>query len=134
MDQNSLRTAFDAFVDAFARGDGGALFALFDEDCEIFDEDIPFRLTKEAFQRHVGFHVANNERLEWWPKNVSAVVAGTTGVTAGHATFRGKPRDGGFRQRFLIFSMGWTWASDAWRIVQFDLSSIDGHVVGASPG
>ncbi len=45
--------------------------------------------------------------FEWWPRGLNFLVIGDTGHVSGFSTFRGKPRDPGFRQRFMGFSHTW---------------------------
>jgi len=47
---------------------------------------------------------------------VSVKVWRTTGHTSGFSTFRGKPRDTEFRQRFMGVTITWADIDEAWRI------------------
>ena len=57
---------------------------------------------------------------------------GATGIVSDYATFRGKPKDAGFRQRFMGFTQ--TWINDSsWRLVCWHQGPLHGQIDGASP-
>ena len=100
----------------------------------IFDEDIPWRFSKADFVDHIAFHVPLWESFRWVPREVRFQVRGTTGLVSGYATFRGKPRDSGFRQRFMGFTQTWLDEGAGFRLVCWHQGPLLGQIEGASPG
>lgn len=130
-----LRAAFEAMVAALGRGDLDGFYGLILSDAAIFDEDIPFRVDRAGFQDHIAFHTSGIwEGFGWKPYDVRFARAGATGVAAGFAMFRGKPKDSGFRLRPMMFSQGWTRRAEGWRLASWQQSPIVGHVTEQSPG
>ena len=131
----SLEAAFEALTAALARGDLDAFYGVMLPDAMIMDEDLPFRVDKAGFQAHIAFHGPDNwEGFAWKPSSPRFAVSGSTGVVAGFAMFRGKPRDAGFRLRPMLFSQGWTQAASGWRLASWQQSPVIGHVTTQSPG
>lgn len=130
-----LEAAFKDWTRALNQGDLDAFWAYFDEDSETLDEDYPWRMTKAEFIDHIGFHTRDKlwEFFEWVPREVNVKSWGTTGHVSGFSTFRGKPRDAGFRQRFMGFTIAWHHAEGSWRVVSWHQSPLIGRIVGASP-
>ena len=130
-----LEAAFKDWTRALNQGDLDAFWAYFDEDSETLDEDYPWRMTKAEFIDHIGFHTRDKlwEFFEWVPREVNVKSWGTTGHISGFSTFRGKPRDAGFRQRFMGFTITWRHAEGSWRVVSWHQSPLLGRIVGASP-
>jgi ketosteroid isomerase-like protein len=129
----TLEDAFGQWRSALNSGDLDAFYALMDDAMVIFDEDIPWRFSKADFVDHIAFHVPLWESFQWVPRELRFQAHGTTGVISGYATFRGKPRDAGFRQRFMGFTQ--TWVNDArgWRLVCWHQGPLHGQIDGASP-
>lgn len=73
------------------------------------------------------------EFFQWLPRDVEAKTWGLTGNVSGFSTFRGKPRDAGFRQRFMGFTIGWHHTGETWQIVSWHQSVLAGRIEGASP-
>ena len=73
------------------------------------------------------------ESFEWRPRELHFVVIGDTGHVSGFATFRGKPRDAGFRQRFMGFTQTWVRQEGAWKLLCWHQSPLLGRIAGASP-
>jgi ketosteroid isomerase-like protein len=135
MSIETLRSAFDSLTAALAKGDLPGFYGMMLPDAVIMDEDLPFRVDRAGFQAHIAFHTQDNwESFAWRPHDVRFAVAGNTGVAAGFAMFRGKPRDAGFRLRPMMFSQGWTREKDTWRLASWQQSPIVGHVTAQSPG
>jgi len=130
-----LEAAFKDWTRALNQGDLDTFWAYFDEASETLDEDYPWRMTKAEFIDHIGFHTRDKlwEFFEWVPREVQVKVWGTTGHVSGFSTFRGKPRDAGFRQRFMGFTIAWYHAEGYWRLVSWHQSPLLGRIVGASP-
>lgn len=131
-----LEAAFKDWTRALNEGDLDAFWSYFDEDSETLDEDYPWRMSKAEFVDHIAFHAGGDglwEFFQWVPREVNVKVWGTTGHVSGFSTFRGKPRDAGFRQRFMGFTIGWYHANGAWRLVCWHQSPLLGRIVGASP-
>lgn len=131
-----LEATFKDWTRALNEGDLNAFYAYFDENSETLDEDYPWRMSKAEFMDHIGFHTKGKglwESFEWIPREVAAKVWGTTGHVSGFSTFRGKPRDAGFRQRFMGFTTTWYHANGAWRLVSWHQSPLLGRIIGASP-
>jgi ketosteroid isomerase-like protein len=131
----SLETAFAALTNALATGDLEAFYNAMLPNAVIMDEDLPFRVDKAGFQGHIAFHGPDNwEGFAWKPQDMRFAVTGETGVVAGFAMFRGKPKDAGFRLRPMMFSQGWIKQSTAWKLAHWHQSPIIGHTTGQSPG
>jgi len=62
-----------------------------------------------------------------------AICIGDAGHVSGYSTFRGKPRDCGFRQRFMGFTHTWVREQGAWKLLCFHQSPLEARIVGASP-
>ena len=106
MDIQSLEAAFHAWKDGLNTGDLDAFWQAFDAEAEILDEDFPWRMDLDDFKDHIAFHAGGKgmwESFEWKPREMHFKVFGETGHVSGFSTFRGKPRDAGFRQRFMGF-------------------------------
>ena len=129
----SLQSAFEQLCAALKAGELDAFYAALDDDIVIFDEDSPWRLSKMDFAEHVGFHVTVWESFAWLPREVKFQTVGNTGIVSGYATFRGKPKDAGFRQRFMGFTQTWINDGMRWRMVCWHQSPLQGQIDGASP-
>lgn len=142
MEQPGTREGLDAAFREWARtlneGELDAHYAFYDADSEILDEDYPWRMSKDDFIDHIGFHAAGGgkgvwEFFQWIPREVNVKTWGTTGHVSGFSTFRGKPRDAGFRQRFMGFTITWHYADGRWHLVSWHQSVLLGRIDGASP-
>ena len=100
MDEKSLRTRFEYILDCFEKGDGEAYMATLDPGYTMFDEDIPFRLDKAAYQRHFELIVPHLENIQFIARDTRFAVHGQAGVIDGYYDFRNKPKDSGYRIRF----------------------------------
>ncbi len=132
-DSASLEHAFRAWTDAFNSGAVDTAYGMMDDEMVIFDEDIPWRFSKAEFQDHIVFHVALWESFAWVPRELRFQVHGETGIVSGFSTFRGKPRDAGFRQRFMCFTQAWVPDGESWRMVSWQQGVLKGQIDGASP-
>lgn len=132
-DSASLETAFVAWRDAFNTGDLEAAYKAMDDTMVLFDEDIPWRFSKAEFADHVLFHIPNWESFAWVPREMRYQVHGETGIVSGYATFRGKPKDAGFRQRFMCFTQTWVKDGGGFRMVCWHQGPLHGQIDGASP-
>lgn len=133
---SSLEAAFNDWTRALNEGDLDAFWTYFDEESETLDEDYPWRMTKDEFIDHINFHAGGKglwEHFQWLPREVNVKVWGTTGHVSGYSTFRGKPRDAGFRQRFMGFTITWFFGDDGWRVACWHQSPLMGRIEGASP-
>jgi len=131
----SLKTAFEGWAKALNTGDLDTFWAWFDKNCEVLDEDYPWRMNRAEFIDHIGFHSRDLwEFFEWIPREVKIQVRGTTGHVSGFSTFRGKPRDAGFRQRHMGFTITWFHDSSGWHLLSWHQSPLAGRILGASPG
>jgi ketosteroid isomerase-like protein len=132
---STLKEAFDALTRALAIGDLARFYGLIRPDAVIMDEDLPFRVDRAGFEDHIAFHGPLNwEGFAWKPHDIRFVENGATGLVAGFAMFRGKPKDSGFRLRPMMFSQGWSCGSEGWRITTWHQSPVVGHVSVPSPG
>ena len=135
----SLQQVFNDWSAALNEGRLDDFYAYFHADADILDEDFPWRMTKADFIDHIGFHATSNggqgvwEYFQWIPRELHIVVVGHTGHVAGFSTFRGKPRDCGFRQRFMGFTLTWAFVDDAWTLLCWHQSVLAGRIDGASP-
>jgi ketosteroid isomerase-like protein len=130
-----LEASFLALRDALAKGDLDGFYGAMLPDAVIMDEDLPFRVYKAGFQNHIAFHGPGNwEGFAWQPQDMRYTEAGETGVVAGFAMFRGKPRDSGYRLRPMMFTQGWVKQGAGWKLASWHQSPIVGHVTGQSPG
>ena len=132
-DTASLESAFKAWAAALSGGALDAFYKMMDDQMVIFDEDIPWRFSKADFEDHIAFHVNLWESFEWVPRDLRYQVYGDTGIVSGYSTFRGKPKDAGFRQRFMCFTQTWVRDADAWRLVCWQQGVLQGQIEGASP-
>jgi hypothetical protein len=73
------------------------------------------------------------EFFQWIGRDINVKVWETTGSVSGFSTFRGKPRDAGFRQRFMGFTQAWYHDGSSWRLVSWHQSVLAGRIDGASP-
>ena len=142
MEQPATVEGLDATFGEWARtlnaGELDAHYAFYDADAEILDEDYPWRMDKEEFIDHIGFHASGGgkgmwEFFQWIPRETNVKVWGTTGHVSGFSTFRGKPRDAGFRQRFMGFTLTLHHADGGWKVVSWHQSVLLGRIQGASP-
>lgn len=133
---DAVDAAFLALVNALKTADLDGFYASMHPDFIMIDEDSPFRMSKREFQDHIGFHVSGMwDSFEWLPVATEARAFGDSGLVMGRATFRGKPRDAGFRIRHLLFAQTWTrGAAGDWKLLLWHQSPVDGHIVGVSPG
>jgi hypothetical protein len=131
-----LEASFKEWTQALNTANLAVFWGYFHEDCETLDEDYPWRMTKAEFVDHIAFHTRGQglwEFFEWLPREVNYRVWGTTGHTSGFSTFRGKPRDDGFRQRFMGFTQTWVHAGGGWKLVCWHQSPLLGRILNASP-
>ena len=131
-----LETTFNDWMRGLNEGDLDAFWRVFHEDAEILDEDFPWRMNKEDFMDHIDFHAGGEglwESFEWKPRELHFRVIGNTGHVSGFATFRGKPRDAGFRQRFMGFTQTWVRHDGNWLLVCWHQSPLLGRILEASP-
>ena len=135
-----LSDAFDDWTNALNAGDLKSFYNFFDARSEILDEDYPWRMNKEEFVDHIGFHagITGNpavwEHFKWIPRDVEAKIWNkTTGNVSGFSTFRGKPVDAGFRQRFMGFTTSWYHDGKTWKLISWHQSVLAGRIAGASP-
>ncbi len=135
MDTTSLETAFKNLTDALSKGDLPGFYGVMLPDAMIMDEDLPFRVDKAGFKDHISFHGPDNwENFAWKPQDMHFARAGDTGVIAGFAMFRGKPKNAGFRLRPMMFTQGWALSDGRWKLASWHQSPVIGHVTGQSPG
>lgn len=137
-DPKDLRAAFEDWLDGLASGDLERFWGYAHERAEFLDEDYPWRLDKQEFIDHIDFHVSGGgqglwEFFQWLPRELNFTVIGTTGHVSGYSTFRGKPRDAGFRQRFMGFTQTWVNAEGGWKLLCWHQSVLAGRIDGASP-
>ena len=135
-DRQSLEAAFHAWKDGLNSGDLDAFWQAFDAEAEILDEDFPWRMDLDDFKDHIAFHAGGKgmwEAFEWKPREMHFKVFGETGHVSGFSTFRGKPRDAGFRQRFMGFTLTWVYRDGAWKLVCWHQSPLIGRILEASP-
>ena len=130
---NSTEEAFNAWQGALNSGDLDTFYSLMAEDMVIFDEDIPWRFSKEDFVNHIAFHGEMWESFAWVPRELRFQERGDTGIVSGYATFRGKPKDAGFRQRFMGFTQTWLRADEGYRMICWHQGPLHGQIDGASP-
>ena len=130
---NNLQTVFETWTNALNTGELKAFYDLMDDDMVIFDEDIPWRFSKDDFESHIGFHVPNWESFEWIPREMRYQTRETTGIVSGYSTFRGKPKDCGFRQRFMTFTQTWLKRKEVWSLICWHQGPLHGQIDGASP-
>ncbi len=130
----SLEKAFTAWREALDGGDLNTFYGMMAADLVIFDEDIPWRFDKADFVDHIAFHLPLWESFKWVPRELRFQSRGTTGIVSGYATFRGKPRDCGFRMRFMGFTQTWVEDGGKWTLVCWHQGPLAGQIDGASPG
>ena len=130
----STEEAFEAWGAALNSGDLDAFYGMMADDMVIFDEDIPWRFSKADFVDHIAFHVGVWEAFEWVPREIRVQERGAVGIVSGYATFRGKPKDSGFRLRFMGFTQTWVRDGDSLQLVCWHQGPLHGQIDGASPG
>ena len=133
MDEKSLRTRFEYILDCFEKGDGEAYMATLDPGYTMFDEDIPFRLDKAAYQRHFELIAQHLENIQFIARDTRFAVHGQAGVIDGYYDFRNKPKDSGYRIRFGRHTMTLAWKDGNWMVIAWHLSTILGATEKASP-
>lgn len=134
MSASLLTNAFNNMTAALAQGDLDAFYGAILPDAVILDEDLPFVGDKAAFEDHISFHGPDNwEGFTWKPRDIRDLEVSGTGSIVGYATFRGKPRDSGYRLRPMMFSQGWRHGPDGWKLINWHQSPIIGHVTRISP-
>ncbi|MEM6835094.1 MAG: DUF4440 domain-containing protein [Sphingomonadales bacterium] len=130
----TLAEAFETLRNALATGDLEGFYGLILPEAHILDEDLPFAGDKAAFQDHISFHGPDNwEGFGWIPRDLRFFQQRGTGSVVGYSTFRGKPRDAGYRIRPMMFSQGWRKADGDWKLALWHQSPIVGHVTRISP-
>ncbi len=130
----AVALAFDRMVQALSDGKLEAFYGAMHERFQMIDEDSPWRMSKTAFKEHISFHIGGVwDSFAWLPVSTTARAFGRTGVVAGTAMFRGKPKDAGFRLRPLLFSQAWVQADAGWQLLNWHQSPIVGLVSRASP-
>lgn len=134
MSAKELESAFEAWRGALNQGNLDGVYSPMDEDMVIFDEDIPWRFSKADFIDHIAFHVPMWEAFAWVPRELKFQARGSVGIVSGYATFRGKPKDCGFRQRFMGFTQTWQKSKGAWSMICWHQGPLHGQIDGASPG
>jgi ketosteroid isomerase-like protein len=137
-DVTSLQAAFDTWTRALNEGDLDTFWAGFHDQVEVLDEDYPWRMNKAEFVDHIDFHAFGGgkglwEFFQWVPRETNFIVIGDTGHVSGFSTFRGKPRDAGFRQRFMGFTLTWVREDGTWRVLCWHQSPLIGRILDASP-
>ena len=131
--KTSLESAFNDWRNAFNAGNLNEAYGAMNDDMVIFDEDIPWRFSKTDFVEHIQFHGPNWESFEWVARELQFQLRGETGIISGYATLRGKPRDSGFRQRFMGFTQTWILEDESWSLIVWHQSPLLGQIEGASP-
>jgi|TARA_Y100000814_G_scaffold291936_1_gene269392 ketosteroid isomerase-like protein len=136
---DGLKDTFNSWSNALNQGDLDKFFGYFDDESETLDEDYPWRMNKADFVDHINFHAMGGgigmwEFFEWIPREVNYKVWGSTGHISGFSTFRGKPKDSGFRQRFMGFTITFHHDGERWKLVSWHQSVLAGRINGASPG
>lgn len=134
----SLKDAFNTWTKALESGDLETFWDMCHEQSEILDEDYPWRLDKREFQDHINFHLAAGgkgmwEFFQWLPREMHFVTIGDTGHVSGYSTLRGKPRDAGFRQRYMGFTHTWVREKGTWKLLCWHQSPLEARILGASP-
>tara|TARA_Y100000588_G_scaffold333859_1_gene372988 strand:+ start:1596 stop:1991 length:396 start_codon:yes stop_codon:yes gene_type:complete len=129
----TIENTFREWHESLNGGEADKLFKFMDSDIVIFDEDIPWRFNKDDFANHLSFHGDQWESFEWIPREVCFQKRGETAVVSGYATFRGKPKDAGFRQRFMGFTQTWQKIDGDFLLVSFHQGPLQGQIEGASP-
>ena len=86
----SLENAFKAWVSTLNEGKSEAFLHLHHEHAVFVDEDSPFRMSRDEFVDHLGFHGKNIwEGFAWVPRSSSYRVFSDTGVVADNHVFGG---------------------------------------------
>ena len=133
MPSQELEASFKIWRDALNQGDLKTFYAAMDDDIVIYDEDIPWRFSKADFVDHIAFHTNLWESFQWVPRELRFQTRGETGIVSGFATFRGKPKDAGFRQRFMGFTQTWLFTGGSWSLICWHQRPLHGQIQGASP-
>jgi len=134
MSGKELEGVFNQWRGALNGGDLVAFYDFMDEDMVIFDEDIPWRFSKADFTDHIAFHGEMWESFQWVARELQFQTRGSCGIVSGYATFRGKPKDAGFRQRFMGFTQTWLKRGGSWSMICWHQGPLNGQIDGASPG
>jgi ketosteroid isomerase-like protein len=132
MSQQDLEAGFKAWQDALNRGDMETFFAAMDDDIVIYDEDIPWRFSKADMIDHLSFHAKVWDAFQWVPRELRFQTRGDTGIVSGFATFRGKPKDAGFRQRFMGLTQTWMRKGTGWTMLSWHQGPLNGQLDGLS--
>ena len=125
-----------AFAPLWNEGKIETTLNFFDDSALFVDEDNPFLLDKENFADHLAFHGSGLwESALWRSREERFQVFGTTGLVSCDFTFRGKPKDAGFRQRHGVCTVTCRWDATAgqWRGACLHLSTLLSHTNACSP-
>ena len=134
MKQKTLETTFQKWATALNEGDLDSFYGAIDDGIVRFDEDLPWRLNKSDFMEHIAFHIPNWDSFAWIPRELNFTCRNSVGIVSGYATFRGKPKDAGFRQRFMGFTQTWIESGDgSLKLVCWHQGPLLGQIEGASP-
>ena len=117
-------------------GDTGPLLGFFEDAALFVDEDNPFVLDRAGFDDHMRFHASGIwDHMVLRTQEQRFDVFGTTGLVSCLITRRGKPRDGGFRQRHGVgtFVCHWDETAGRWRGTCLHLSTLLAHTNKCSP-
>ena len=102
MDQQQLKAVFQKWADHLGSGQLEDFYAMMDEEIIIFDEDLPWRLTKKDFIEHIGFHVLIGTLSNGLKASILLPKYGWNRIWICHFSRQTKRR--GFRQRFWGYS------------------------------
>jgi hypothetical protein len=137
MDQTTLARDFDRAFGAFwGNGTKQDFYDFFDDRALMIDEDNPIVMDKPAFVDHIEFHLSGIwESMNWKPRQHAVAVFDGTGLVSGQFTFRGKPKNSGYRQRHGNFSVVcyWDTGTKRWRGAKLHLSPLLSHIYHNSP-
>jgi hypothetical protein len=131
--ERTFLAAFDAPRD---KPDQGAAIrlAFLHESAIVIDHGAPFPMGKAGYADHLGFHLANLQRLETHFHELKTVRHGGTMIISAFFNERSKPKDSGFRLRAGFCTAVCTLTSGGWKALSLHMSPLTSQVIDASPG
>ncbi len=133
--KNETHPAGVAFLEAWANTISHELrLSFLDETAMIVDHDVPFPMDKEAYADHLAFHVEHWSNREFCVHGLQVDAFDATVVVSCFFNERGKPKNGGFRQRPGFVTATCVETDAGWKALHVHMSPLRAQILDASPG